>query len=157
MALHRTAGPVRDIGLLIARVVLGAIFLAHGYQKVVQFGLPGVTESFRGMGVPAAEIAGPIVAYAELVGGALLVLGALTTIVGLVLAIDMAVAAVLVHLPAGIFIDNGGWELVGALGAGALALAAMGAGRYSVDRLLRGGKRRGRSGSTSTHAAGVTD
>lgn len=155
MALPRTAGPVRDIGLLLARIVLGAIFFAHGYQKVVQFGMAGVTESFRGMGVPVAEIAGPAVAYLELIGGALLILGALTPLVGLILAIDMLVAALLVHVPAGVFIDNGGWELVGALGAGALMLAAVGAGRYSVDRVLPGRKHRGRgrSAAASTSAA----
>jgi putative oxidoreductase len=152
MALPRTAGPVGDLGLLIARIALGVIFFAHGYQKVVQFGMAGVTESFRGMGVPVAEIAGPVVAYVELIGGALLILGAFTSIVSLILAVDMLVAALLVHLPMGVFIDNGGWELVGSLGAGALLLAAVGAGRYSVDRVLPGGKKprsRGRSASTS--------
>lgn len=149
MAPTPSLGPVRDLGLLLARVALGAIFAAHGYQKVVQFGMPGVTESFRGMGVPAAEIAGPFVAYAELIGGILLILGAFTSVVGLLLAAEMIVAALLVHLPMGVFVDNGGWELVGALGAGALLLAAVGAGRFSVDRVLhgrtRGARRRGRA------------
>lgn len=70
----------------------------------------------------------------------------------------MLVAALLVHLPMGVFIDNGGWELVGALGAGALLLAAVGAGRYSVDRVLPGGKKRrsrGRSASTSAASSGA--
>jgi putative oxidoreductase len=47
-------------------------------------------------------------------------------------------AAVLVHLTHGLFVTDNGWELVGALGAGALVLAATGAGCYSVDRLLHG-------------------
>ncbi|WP_114853314.1 DoxX family protein [Brachybacterium sp. YJGR34] len=149
MAPARSTGPVRDLGLLIARVVLGVIFTAHGYQKVVQFGLDGVTESFRGMGVPAPEIVAPVVAYLELVGGILLILGAFTAIVGIALAIDMFGAALLVHLPQGLFIDAGGWELVGALGAGALALAAVGAGSWSVDRALFGRRSAGRRAATS--------
>lgn len=153
MATPSSVGPVRDLGLLLARVTLGVIFFAHGYQKVAQFGMAGVTESFRGMGVPAAEIAGPVVAYVELIGGALLVLGAFTPIVGLILAVDMLVAALLVHVPMGVFIDNGGWELVGALGAGALMLAAVGAGRYSVDRVLPGGKRRAHTHSAAASAS----
>lgn len=50
----------------------------------------------------------------------------------------MLVAAVLVHVGNGIWVADGGWELVGAIGAGAgvLALAAAGAGRWSVDGLL---------------------
>ena len=79
---------------------------------------------------------GPFVAYAELIGGILLILGAFTSVVGLLLAAEMIVAALLVHLPMGVFVDNGGWELVGALGAGALLLAAVGAGRLSVVRRL---------------------
>ena len=152
MSRFLTAGPVRDLGLLIARIALGAIFFAHGYQKVAQFGMAGVTDSFRGMGVPVAEIAGPVIAYVELIGGALLVLGAFTSIVGLILAVEMLVAALLVHLPMGVFIDNGGWELVGALGAGALALAVVGAGRVSVDRVLGLG-RTGRRAATTRSAA----
>lgn len=155
MAITSSVGPVRDLGLLLARVALGVIFFAHGYQKVAQFGMAGVTESFRGMGVPAAEIAGPVIAYVELIGGALLVLGAFTPIVGLILAVQMVVAALLVHVPMGVFIENGGWELVGALGAGALMLAAVGAGRFSVDRVLPGRKRRsrGRAAAASMGAA----
>jgi putative oxidoreductase len=154
MAASSRTGLTPDLGLLVARVLLGVIFAAHGYQKLVTFGLAGATESFRGMGVPAPEIAAPVVAVVELVGGIALIAGAFTGIVGLLLAIDMLVAVLLVHLSAGLFIDNGGWELVGALGAGALALAAVGAGRFSVDGLLRG-KRGSRSRAASHSASAV--
>lgn len=155
MASARPHGPVRDLGLLLARLVLGAIFAAHGHQKLFQFGPAGVSESFRGMGIPAPGITGPAIGALELVGGILLALGALTGIVGLLLAADMLVAALVAHLPGGVFIDNGGWELVGALGAGALVLAAVGAGSFSLDRLLPGRRRgaRRRSAATSRSAA----
>ena len=152
MAASSRTGMASDLGLLVARILLGAIFAAHGYQKLVTFGLAGATESFRGMGVPAPEIAAPVVAIVELVGGIALIAGAFTGIVGLLLAIDMLVAALLVHLPQGVFIDAGGWELVGVLGAGALAIAAVGAGRFSLDALLRG-RRGSRSRASSSAAA----
>ena len=152
MAASSRTGMASDLGLLVARILLGAIFAAHGYQKLVTFGLAGATESFRGMGVPAPEIAAPVVAIVELVGGIALIAGAFTGIVGLLLAIDMLVAAFLVHLPQGVFIDAGGGELVGALGAGALAVAAVGAGRFSLDALLRG-RRGARSRASSAAAA----
>ncbi|MGP9538196.1 DoxX family protein [Brachybacterium sp. AOP43-C2-M15] len=157
MASARTLGPVHDLGLLLARLVLGAIFAAHGYQKLFVFGPAGVSESFRGMGIPAPEITGPLIGGIELVGGILLALGALTSVVGLVLAADMLVAALVAHLPMGLFIDDGGWELVGALGAGALVLAAAGAGRFSLDRLRpgrkRGARRRTAASSQATSSA----
>ncbi|MGY5765738.1 DoxX family protein [Brachybacterium sp. DNPG3] len=138
------AGPLREVGTLVARLVLGGIFLAHGWQKIFQWTFGGVSDAFAGMGIPLPGITGPVVAVVELVGGALLILGVATPIVGLVLAVDMLVAALQVHLAQGVFIDQGGWELVGALGAGALLLAAVGPGRLSLDALLRSGRRRAR-------------
>src|SRR5690606_5276768 len=105
MATSSRSGITADLGLLVARIVLGAIFAAHGYQKLVTLGLAGVTENFRGMGVPAPEIAAPVVALVELVGGIALIVGAFTAIAGLLLAIDMLVAALLAHVPQGLFID----------------------------------------------------
>lgn len=126
-------------GLLILRVVVGAIFAAHGAQKIFDFTIAGTIGSFAGMGVPFAEIAAPLVAFLELVGGILLILGFLTRPVGILLTIDMAVALVLVHLPAGLWVGDGGYEFVAVLGVAALALALTGAGRYSIDgAFLRG-------------------
>lgn len=152
MSSHAARSSTSHLGLLIARLVLGAIFLLHGYQKVVQWGFPAVTESFAGMGAPMPEITGPVVAVLELVGGALMILGLLTRVAGVLLAIDMVGAVVLVHARNGVFVDAGGWELVGALGAGALALAAAGPGRFALDA-LGGGSRRRRSAARSSATA----
>lgn len=126
-------------GLLVLRVVVGAIFAAHGAQKIFEFTIPGTIGSFAGMGVPLAEIAAPVVAFLELAGGILLILGFLTRPIGILLTIDMAVALVLVHLSAGLWVGDGGYEFVAVLGVAALALALTGAGRYSIDgAFLRG-------------------
>ncbi|WP_341977024.1 DoxX family protein [Microbacterium sp. LWO13-1.2] len=128
-----------SLGLLVLRVVVGAIFIAHGAQKIFVFTLPGTIESFTAMGVPLPAIAATVVAFVEFGGGILLVLGFFTRLVGILLAINMVVALVLVHLPAGLWVGNGGYEFVAVLGAAALALALIGAGRLSLDRaLLRG-------------------
>lgn len=127
--------------LLVLRVALGAIFLAHGWQKFFAFTIPGTQGAFAEMGVPAAELIAPAVAALELAGGAALILGLATRPVALLLALDMAGALLLVHLSAGIFVDAGGYELVLALGAGALALAIAGPGSVSADRALFGSRR----------------
>ncbi|MCD1285503.1 DoxX family protein [Brevibacterium sp. GP-SGM9] len=146
---------VRDIVTVIARIGLGAIFIAHGWQKFNEWTIAGTTESFSQMGVPTPEIAAPFATFVELIGGALLILGALTPIVGVLLAANMIGALVIAHLTAVPFVDQGGWELVAALAAGALLLAAMGPGRWSVDRLLFAGKKTkaGRSAATRSTAA----
>jgi putative oxidoreductase len=92
--------------------------------------------------VPAAEVAAPIVATLELVGGIALILGVLTRIFAALLALDMLGALFLVHASAGIFAAAGGYELVLLLAAGALAIALTGAGKMAVDQALFG-----RSGS----------
>jgi putative oxidoreductase len=139
MTNTKASSPAASLGLLVLRVVVGAIFAAHGAQKIFEFTIPGTIGSFAGMGVPFAEIAAPVVAFLELVGGILLILGFLTRPVGILLAIDMAVALLLVHLPAGLWVSEGGYEFVAVLGVSALALALTGAGRFSIDgAVLRG-------------------
>ena len=128
-----------SLGLLVLRVVIGAIFAAHGAQKIFEFTIPGTIGSFASMGVPLPEIAAPLVAFIELIGGILLIAGFFTRPVGILLTIDMVVALVAVHLPAGLWVGDGGYEFVAVLGVAALALAFTGAGRFSLDgALLRG-------------------
>lgn len=128
-----------SLGLLVLRVVVGLIFAAHGAQKIFEYTLPGTIGSFADMGVPLPEIAAPVVAFVELIGGILLALGLFTRPVGILLAIDMLVAIIAVHLPAGLWVGEGGYEFVAVLGVAALALAFTGAGRFSLDgAFLRG-------------------
>ncbi|MDO4918623.1 DoxX family protein [Kocuria sp.] len=135
---HRThhATHAVSLGLLILRVVLGITFVMHGWQKVSEWGIAGTTDSFEGMGVPAPAASAVFAAVVELVGGIALILGVLTRIVGLLLALDMLGALVLVHASSGFFASGGGIELVLVLGAAALALAFTGPGRYAVARVL---------------------
>ena len=129
------------IALAVLRVALGVIFLAHGWQKIFEFTIPGTQASFAEMGVPAAQLIAPAIAFLELVGGAALILGVLVRPVAALLVLDMLGALILVHAPAGIFVQNGGYELVLALAAGAAALALAGAGRFSIDNLIFGRSR----------------
>lgn len=124
-----------SIGLTVLRVVLGVVFIAHGAQKFAQ-GIPNVTQGFAGMGVPLAEVAAPLVAGLELVGGVFLVLGVATRVVGVLLAVDMVVAGLLAHSSAGFFSQDGGFEYVLVLAVGSLAVALTGPGRFSLDALL---------------------
>lgn len=102
----------RDIITLIARITLGAIFIAHGWQKFNEWTIAGTSDSFAQMGVPLADIAAPVATFIELIGGALLILGALTPIVGFLLAANVIGALIIVHLVPTPFVDQGGWELV---------------------------------------------
>lgn len=127
---------LEDFALLVARVALGMILMAHGWQKFDEWTIQGTGQNFAEMGIPAPTVAAGAVTFIELVGGALLILGVLTPLVALLGAAVMLVALFLVHLEAGIFVDAGGYELVLAIFAGLLILAVRGAGRVSVDRIF---------------------
>lgn len=124
------------LALLILRVAIGAVFIAHGAQKVFVYGFAGTSGSFADMGVPLAAVAGPFVGLLELIGGVLIVLGLATRVVAAALAVDMLVAMVLVHLSFGIFAAEGGYELTLVLAASAVTLVLAGAGRLSADAAL---------------------
>lgn len=132
-----------SIGLTALRIVLGVVFIAHGAQKFTQ-GIPNVAQGFSGMGVPLADVAAPLVAGLELVGGVLLVLGVATRVVGVLLAVDMVVAGLLAHASSGFYSQDGGFEYVLVLAVASLAVALTGPGRFSLDALFLLASRRRR-------------
>lgn len=134
--LTRPVRATRDLVLLIARIGLGVVFIAHGWQKFRTNGLDGTAAAFEKMGVPAPTLSAYYATAVELIGGVALIVGALTAVAGVLLALDMVGAFAFVHLSNGVFVAEGGWELVVILGLLSLTLAAVGAGRYSLDSLL---------------------
>ncbi|MBB5955132.1 putative oxidoreductase [Saccharothrix tamanrassetensis] len=126
---------VRDVAALIGRIGVGVVFFAHGWQKITEWGIDGTAQAFQGMGVPLPTLAAWYATLVELAGGALLIAGAALPIVGILLALDMFGALVIVHLPNGL-LGQGGYELVLVLGVAALALGFNG-GALTVDRLIR--------------------
>jgi putative oxidoreductase len=121
---------LKPLGLLILRLGVATIFLSTGYDKL--FGAPGKWLAwFPKQGFPSyfAYIAGSL----EFFGGILLVLGLLTRIIGLLLAIQMAIAVWKVSLPhSGIFnVESYGLPLM--LGVTCFALFTVGAGILSID------------------------
>lgn len=131
---------VRDFFAFIGRLGIGIILIAHGWQKVVDYGIGAVGSSFAEMNIPLPQLSAWFAAMVELVGGALLILGFLLPLVGILIAINMAGAVLFVHLPYGLFSPEG-FELPLAIGVAALALGFNG-GRWSIDHGLFGRRRR---------------
>ncbi|GAA4566192.1 DoxX family protein [Planotetraspora kaengkrachanensis] len=127
----------RGVTTLAGRVIIGVIFVFHGWMKVADVGLAGTAQMFEDVGVPLAGIAGPGVALLELVGGAALIFGAALPLFATLLAMDMIGAVVFVHGPHGLSSENGGYEYVLALAGACLLIAFSGGGILAVDSLLR--------------------
>lgn len=124
-----------DYGLLVIRIVLGIVMVAHGGQKLFTYGYAGVAGSMGQMGLPAPQVAAALIIAVEFFGGLLMLAGLFTRYVGAAFAFAMTIASVQVHLPNGFFMP-GGYELTMTLGAVALGLALTGAGRFAADAYL---------------------
>lgn len=123
-----------DLSLLVLRVAVGAVFLAHGIQKF-QGGVDGVAGFFDKIGIPFASMMAWVVTIVETVGGGMLILGLSTQLSAALLAFIMIVAVVMVKASKG-FIS--GYELDVALFASSVALMLQGAGKYSIDSKICG-------------------
>ena len=125
----------QGLALALVRIITGIVFIAHGYQKLFVRGLSGVQQSFAQMGAPMPMVTAPLVTLLEFFGGIGLVIGLLTRLIGLGLAIDMLGAVMLVHLANGFFLPSG-YEFALLLMILSLALFIGGPGRYSVDAVI---------------------
>lgn len=120
-------------GLLLIRVALGIIMVAHGAQKLFAYGYAGVAGGMAQSGLPLPQVAAAIIIAVEFAGGLLMIAGLFTRYVGAAFGFAMVVASVQVHLPNGFFLP-GGYEFTMMLAAASFGLALTGPGRFAVDQ-----------------------
>jgi putative oxidoreductase len=121
-------------GLTVLRVVVGIVFVAHGYQKLFKFGFHGVADMFGHLGTPLPLFFAVVVTLVEFVGGILLIAGIAVQISAALIALDMVVAILKVHLPHGFFNSSGGVEFPLTLLAAAVCLSLSGGGAWSLKK-----------------------
>src|ERR671937_1006539 len=126
-------------GLLLLRVVVGATMAAHGAQKLLGWfdgpGLEGVKKMLGSLGFRWPALMALGLALTEC-AGLLFAVGFLTPLAGLGIAVVMLNAIALVHVKNGFWNGKGGYEFNLVLLTVAVALAATGPGRFSLDRAL---------------------
>ncbi len=118
--------------IFILRVVLGVLFIVHGWPKIKN--LKETQANFGAMGFKPGILWGTVAAVLEFFGGLAIVLGILTQGVALFIAAEMLVTTFWKIRKGQGFV--GGYELDLVLFAAALALASLGAGAYALDFLI---------------------
>ncbi|MHB1065152.1 MAG: DoxX family protein [Georgenia sp.] len=128
-----------EIGLLLVRVVIGALMVGHGAQKLFgSFGGPGVAGTggwFDSVGFRPGKAMAVVAGLSELGGGLLLALGLLTPLASAAIIGTMVVAAS-THTASGLWGANGGYELPLVFTVVAASVALTGPGAYSLDSAL---------------------
>jgi putative oxidoreductase len=123
---------MQPFALLVLRAVLGLVMAAYGWEKV-----NGGMAQFKGflptIGIPGWM--GYVSAYAELIGGILLIVGLLTRLAALTIFINMVVAVVKVTFKNGL-VGAQGYGFGLALMAMAFALIFLGGGPISLDTAI---------------------
>jgi putative oxidoreductase len=131
---------LQPLALLLMRLALGAIMVAHGYHKVFG-GLHHHAQMVASLGLP--EWLGYVSAFTEFFGGWLILVGLFTRVAALGVCLDLFVAIWKVHLHNGLIgsPDRPGYEFALAAFALAFAIIFFGGGPIAIDHVLRGGGR----------------
>ena len=126
---------LQPLALVVMRLTLGAIMVVHGSHKVFG-GLHHHAQMVAGLGLPGWL--GYVSAFAEFLGGLLVLAGFFTRVAAFAVCIDLLVAIWKVHWHNGLTGDHG-YEFPLAAATLAFALIFFGAGPISLDHVLRGG------------------
>jgi putative oxidoreductase len=126
---------LQPLALLVMRLALGIVMLAHGYQNLFRH-LHDHVNMVASLGVPAWL--GYVSSFTEFVGALMILAGFFTRPAALAICIDLLVAIWKVHWHNGLTGDHG-YEFPLALAALAFALIFLGGGPIALDHVLRGG------------------
>lgn len=146
-----------DAALLMLRVGFGLTMAAHGWAKIFHGGkLDGTAGWFDSIGMRPGRVHARLAAFSELATGIGLAAGLLTTFSAMGFVALMVVAGWTVHRTNGFFIVSEGWEYNLILALGAIAIATLGPGAWSIDQAIGLAERADGWTGLATSAAGGT-
>jgi putative oxidoreductase len=128
-----------NLALLVFRVAVGAVMLAHGLNHIYGGGkIAGTARWFESLGMRPGMVHAWLASLTEVAGGIALILGLLTPLGGAAVIGVMLVAWMTNHRGNGFFIfrPGEGWEYVMTLTFCGLALAVLGPGEWSLDEAI---------------------
>jgi len=130
-----------DFAMLVLRISVGVVIAMHGRMKLGWVGKGGSPAATAGwfenpLGFKPGIFWAWVSIFAEALGGVLVALGLFGPFPAAAVASDLVVVTIVAHVPKGFWAGNGGWEFPVPLAAGALAIALVGNGQYSLDAVL---------------------
>jgi putative oxidoreductase len=130
-----------DLALLVLRIAVGVVIAMHGFMKLGWVGKGGSPAGTAGwfenaLGFKPGIFWAWVSILTEGLGGVLVALGLFGPFPAAAVFADLVVVTIVAHVPKGFWSGNGGWEFPVPLAAGALAVALIGNGAYSLDGLL---------------------
>jgi putative oxidoreductase len=143
--LKRLLSTDAPAAVILIRLLVGAVFLSEGVQKFLFPDSLGAGR-FAKIGIPSPEVTGPFVGTFEVMCGALVLAGLLTRFAAVPLIVIMLVAITTTKVP--ILQDKGLWTMAHeartdwSMLLGSLFLLTVGAGPWSLDARLAGGRGR---------------
>lgn len=141
--MSEVLGIQAGLAAFLLRLCLGIVFIVHGYPKLFRedFGPVGFSESLKTLGIPAPLMVAYSIGILEFVGGWLLIFGFLARYVAILITLEMLYVIAKMKFKTGFVTHTiegggvGGYELDFVLFCTALAVAIIGAGRFSIDFL----------------------
>jgi putative oxidoreductase len=129
-----------ELGLFLLRVVIGALFIGHGTRKLFGWlggpGQEGNTQRLASLGFRKPHALSRLHGGTEAAAGVLLVLGLLTPFAAAGILGVMMTAILVVHLPNGPWVQDGGYEFPLVLATAAILFGFAGPGLLAIDPVI---------------------
>ena len=123
----------KDVGFLIMRIVGGGTIFWAGWLKMFGSGFSGFSKYLASKGFFLPEVMGPFIVLLEFVGGAAIILGLFTRVLGVLYTIEFIVAFLVVKIST----PYSAFRIDFMLIAFGIMMATHGAGKYSLDRMFK--------------------
>lgn len=127
---------LRDIGLMITRIVIGVVLVARGWHRWQESGIAGEVSIMEQAGIPYATTLIWLVIGFEIIGGILLVFGLATPLIGLGMLVLNIGIIVLLRSGEGFYVHEHGWEYNAVQAVVGLIFLTHGSGRAGLDHLF---------------------
>ena len=125
-----------NLSMLILRLILGAIFVAHGAQKLFGMfggiGIEGTTKMMEGLNFSYPHIYAFVWSSIEFFGGLFLAFGVLARYASILIVLIMSITIWKINLSYGFFIQNGGYEYNLLILLACMPIILTGGGKWSI-------------------------